>query len=59
MDTLFGIYMLIGIVYCFVNGAIRKLDTEHDYLLPFAWILLWPLCIIALIIDKIINKIKK
>lgn len=58
MSTLFGIYMLVGIFYCLVNGAVRKLDND-DYLLSFIWITLWPLCIIALIIDNISKLFKK
>lgn len=59
ITTLIAFYFFIGIIYCIVNGGIRKLDTEGDFLLPMGWIGLWPLFIMALIIDKTIKLWKK
>jgi hypothetical protein len=46
------LYVLIGILYAFYNGAIKKLDTDGDWDVGLLWMFLWPLCIIALIISK-------
>lgn len=62
LTTLIAFYFLIGIIYCIVNGGIRKLDTEGDFLLPFSWIIFWPPFIIALIVHlltKLLNKGKR
>lgn len=50
-----AIYFIIGIGYCIVNNVVRKLDTDEDYLLNMAWIFLWPIFILALLIDKTRN----
>ncbi|MCX8481739.1 MAG: hypothetical protein ORN58_07455 [Sediminibacterium sp.] len=52
MDNMILIYFIIGIVYTLVNIFVRKLDTNGDYLLPFIWLLLWPIAFIVLIINK-------
>lgn len=44
-----GIYFLIGLVYAVINGWIRGLNDDGDWLLTIVWITLWPLCFIALI----------
>lgn len=46
------IYILIGLTYTLINGLVRKLDTDGDYLLPMVWIFLWPICFVALIFLK-------
>jgi hypothetical protein len=58
-QNLILIYFIIGITYTIINGAFRKLDTDGDYLLPLSWILIWPLFILALIIDRTIKLFKK
>ena len=52
MENMILIYFIIGIVYTLVNIFVRKLDTNGDYLLPFIWLLLWPIAFIVLIINK-------
>ena len=52
-------YFLIGIVYTFINGYVRNLDTDGDWGLPFVWLFLWPLAFIALIIMYISKRINK
>lgn len=52
-------YFIIGLAYSLINGIIRKIDTDGDYLLPFVWLTLWPLGIISLIIFVSIEKYKK
>lgn len=47
-----GTYFLIGIIVCFINGAIRKI--EADPLLGFAWIIVWPMTPLGAIIKLII-----
>lgn len=44
-----GIYFLIGIVYAVINGWIRKMNDDGDWLLTIVWMLLWPICLIGLI----------
>lgn len=58
MHWIAGLYLLIGIIYCFINGAIRKLDND-DYLLSFLWITFWPICFLALIVDGTFKLFKK
>lgn len=48
-----GIYILIGLIYCFINGFFRKLDTDGDWDMGLLWIFLWPLCILAWVLTKI------
>jgi hypothetical protein len=45
MENLIMWYAIIGILYCFINGAIRKLDTNGDFLLPMFWIFGWPMAL--------------
>lgn len=54
-----GYYFLIGLIYTFINGYIRKIDTEGDFLLPMVWLCLWPICFIGLAACFIQNKIEK
>jgi hypothetical protein len=46
-------YFAIGLIYVFINGAIRKVDTDGDWFLALVWFMLWPLCFIALIAGMI------
>ena len=39
-----GYYFLIGLIYTFINGFVRKIDTEGEPLLPTVWLCLWPIC---------------
>lgn len=52
-------YFIIGIIYAIINGAIRKIDTDGDWLLPLAWIIAWPIGIASLLTEQIIKLIKK
>lgn len=52
-------YFIIGIIYAVINGAIRKIDTDGDWLLPLAWIIVWPISIASLLVDWVIKLIKK
>lgn len=58
MISISAIYIMIGIAYCVINGGIRKLDND-DWTLAFVWLFLWPLCLIALIIDKFNTRRRK
>jgi ABC-type polysaccharide/polyol phosphate export permease len=52
-------YFLFGVLICFINGAVRKL--EGDALLAFAWFLFWPFTPIGYICrgaETLYNKIK-
>ena len=52
-------YFIIGLVYAVYNGAVRKVETEGDFLLPMVWVLLWPLGFLSLTvlgISKLFNK---
>lgn len=50
-----AIYFLIGMIYTLINGFVRKLDTDGDWLLPIFWLLLWPIAFIGLVIINV-NK---
>lgn len=54
-----GYYFLIGLIYTFINGFVRKIDTEGEPLLPTVWLCLWPICFIGLIASFIQDKIEK
>lgn len=47
-----GFYFLIGIVYVIINGIIRKLYVEEDFLLVMAHIFVWPMFLLLLVITK-------
>ena len=49
------IYFIIGILYVLLNGYVRKLNTEGDYLLPLVWFGLWPICWFALLVGWLVN----
>lgn len=57
-ETLAAIWLIVGIIYTLINGFVRKLDTGGDWLLPLAWITMWPIFIPVLIFSKIYFKIK-
>lgn len=52
-------YFIIGIIYAVINGTIRKIDTDGDWLLPLAWIIVWPIGIASLLVGWVIKLIKK
>ncbi len=52
-------YFIIGIIYAVINGAIRKVDTDGDWLLPLAWIIVWPVGLASLLVGWVIKLIKK
>jgi formate hydrogenlyase subunit 3/multisubunit Na+/H+ antiporter MnhD subunit len=58
-DALFGAYFIIGLVYCLINGLVRKVDTDGDWLLPIVWLTLWPLGILSLLVAGIIGIFKR
>ncbi len=41
-------YITIGIIYTIINGAVRKLNSDGDWLLPWCWLLLWPVFFLTL-----------
>lgn len=51
-----GTYFLIGFVYCMINILVREnMNEDGDWLLTIAWILLWPIFFIPLIIKQMIK----
>lgn len=62
-EKLAAIWFIVGIAYVLVNGLIRKIDTDGDWLLPIGWFALWPIMIPSVIIagiyDKLFNKESK
>lgn len=50
-------YILVGIIYTLINAFVRKLNREGDWLLTLLWLFGWPLCFIALAIEKYQNKL--
>jgi hypothetical protein len=58
-ETLAAIWFIVGIGYAFVNGYIRKLDTDGDWLLALAWITLWPMLIPTAIAVKLWDRFFK
>lgn len=52
-------YFIIGIIYAIINGAIRKVDTDGDWLLTFAWVIAWPIGLISLLVVGVIKLIEK
>lgn len=59
MNIAMLIYVLIGIIYTMINGIIRKLDHDDDWMLPISWIFLWPIFFIALIVKRLSKAFKK
>lgn len=51
-------YFIIGIIYAIINGAIRKIDTDGDWLLPLTWIIAWPIGFASLLVIGVIKLIK-
>lgn len=45
------LYVITGLCYALLNGIIRKIDTDGDPMLPLVWFLLWPICMLAVIVD--------
>jgi len=56
-ETLAMIWFIGGILYAFVNGAVRKIDTDGDWLLPLGWMMLWPIMMPAAIGHKLYEKL--
>lgn len=58
-EKFYLVYTLIGLVYWAVNVFIRKLPEKNDpgsgWILAPVWFLMWPICIIALILNSLIN----
>lgn len=55
-------YFLIGAIYTLINGFVRKLDTDGDFMLGFIWLFFWPIAFITLglrAIDKFRKKRKE
>ena len=46
-------YFLVGTIYWFINGAIRKLSAREDVFITTLWLLGWPLCFLTLAINKL------
>lgn len=49
-------YFLIGTSYVLINVFIRKLHRNVTFggeLLGLVWLMLWPVCVTALIIEKV------
>jgi hypothetical protein len=55
---LYGIYIIIGLLYTLINITLRKIHPE-DPLLTLVWIILWPIALIILLIHYLENKYKK
>jgi hypothetical protein len=55
-ENIAAIWLIIGVIYAFINGAVRKIDTDGDWLLPIAWMTLWPITLPAVIGVKIYEK---
>lgn len=58
-ENLAAIWLITGVIYAVINGLVRKIDTDGDWLLPIVWITLWPITIPALIVSKLYNLIFK
>ena len=52
-EILILIYVIIGITYTVINGLVRRVDTEGDWLLPLSWIFLWPMYLSLLIFSRL------
>jgi hypothetical protein len=63
MREYLGFYVLIGLAYYCVNIFIRKLHVKNDNagaeMLVMVWLLLWPICFIALFAAWISDRVKK
>ncbi len=49
-------YVIIGLIYTLINGFVRKLDTEGDWMLVFVWIFMWPVAFLALFINYLVMR---
>lgn len=52
-----GLYILIGLIYTLINIFIRKLDVDGDWTFVYVWVFLWPVCFIALFLEKFKEKL--
>ena len=52
-------YFIIGLVYSFINGFVRKIDTDGNYLYGLVWFVLWPIGFLSLGVLGITKMIKK
>lgn len=57
-ETIAAIWLGVGVIYTLVNGLVRKIDTDGDWLLPIAWITLWPMMLPVVIIQKLYEKLR-
>lgn len=46
-------YLVVGIIYWFINGAIRKLSAREDVFITTLWLLGWPICFLTLAVLKL------
>lgn len=46
-------YFVVGFIYWFINGAIRKLSAREGVFITTLWLLGWPLCFITLAVLKL------
>lgn len=54
-----AIYFIVGMTYTLINGFVRKLDTDGDWLLPMVWIGMWPIAFTSLAIKGISEYYEK
>jgi hypothetical protein len=55
-------WFIIGIINAFINGAIRKIDTDGNMLLAWGWVVFWfmtPIGLIARNLKNIENTLNK
>lgn len=57
-ENLAAVWFIVGIIYAIINGAVRKIDTDGDWLLPFAWVTMWPFMLPAVIVSGVYRKLK-
>ena len=50
-------YLIFGLITAVINGAVRKI--EADALLGFAWIIVWPMTPIGMMMDGISYLFRK
>lgn len=55
--NIWGTYFLVGMIVCFINGYVRKI--EADPLLGFTWIIAWPMTPLGNLVLLIVNIIRK
>ena len=53
VDVLITVYLVLGVVTAFINGAVRKL--EADALLGLVWVVCWWMTPLALLVTLVIH----